>query len=66
MHEAEHSRTEAFVLRVWLEPFGDDVEGGEWRGELKRVRDGTSRYFRGMDGMTETLRELLGLEPGEA
>lgn len=68
MHEGvpEHAITEAFVLRVWLEPFGENAEGGEWRGELQRVRDGRSRYFRGLDQMAETLRELLGIEPGEA
>lgn len=50
-------RSHFFTLRIWSEPLEDDRV--EWRGKLKYVPDGDSRYFRGWDTLVHHLRDFL-------
>lgn len=48
-----------FILRVWLEHGAGEEGRDEWRGELRRVPDGTRAYFRTIEQLPPVLLEVL-------
>ena len=53
-----------FILKLWIEPNGADEAGGEWRGEIAQVTSDQVLYFRGIEGITPTVRRMLARVPG--
>jgi hypothetical protein len=53
-----HPTTHLFTVRIWEE----DLGGGqiEWRGGLRHVLSGDTRYFRDWPALVAHLREMLG------
>lgn len=62
MGEAQRSRTDLFMVRVWLEDLGNGKT--EWRGQVKQVMSGEVRYFREWSVLIMILQEMLA-EPEE-
>jgi hypothetical protein len=55
---SEPPLSQTYILRVWLEP-GADGGAGEWRGELKQVPGGATKYFRTWDALPALLRQVV-------
>lgn len=53
----QESHSHLFTLRIWAETMGGDQE--EWRGKLKYVPSGESRYFREWEMLIELLKDHL-------
>ena len=57
--------THLFMVRVWLEPLGDDQT--EWRGKVSHVLSGELHYFRAwcelMDHMLNMIEAQSPDEP---
>lgn len=45
-----------FTLRLWQEPVGDRLE---WRGEIKNVSNGETRYFREWHSLIALISRML-------
>ena len=50
--------TAILTLRLWREPLGNDRS--EWRGEIKHLTTGETRYFRRWEEIVELLPAMLG------
>jgi hypothetical protein len=46
-----------FTLRLWAEEMGDDQT--EWRGEVRHVTSGETRYFREWSTLVTLLLAML-------
>ena len=46
-----------FIVRLWIEGTGDDKTG--WRGQVRYVLSGETRYFRDWLTLIEHLQEML-------
>lgn len=46
-----------FVVRLWTEGAGDDKAG--WRGQVRHVLSGETRYFRDWPTLVNHMREML-------
>ena len=57
MSGATPAQAHSFVLRLWAEPGGGDVE--ELRGEIRHVPSGATAYFRRLEGVAAALRKVL-------
>lgn len=55
--KSEGSPSVLFTLRFWYESLGE--ERGEWRGEVKNLDSGETRYFRQWDEIADLLPEML-------
>ncbi len=55
--QPERFTSELFTLRLWNEPLGRGQS--EWRGEIKNLASGETRYFRYWDEVVDLLREML-------
>ena len=53
----QHRRQQLFTLRLWLETTADGQ--AEWRGQLKHVQSGETRYFRDWAKLAQWLEEML-------
>ena len=60
---ARQSDSNSFVLRLWLEPAGEDSP--EWRWQVQHVQSGEQRYFRSLTDILDFVAESTGLEPPE-
>ncbi len=47
-----------FVVRLWPEPSVTEEGGFEWRGEIRHVTTGETRYFRRLSGLLAVLTEF--------
>jgi chemotaxis methyl-accepting protein methylase len=52
-----HSRSHLFALRIWQEDLGDGQ--AEWRGQVRHVTSGETRYFRKWSALVALLQEVL-------
>ena len=50
----EATQSHLFTLRIWLEALGDGRL--EWRGQLKHLPTGETRYFREWSQLQELIR----------
>ena len=50
-------RSHLFTLRLWAEEMGDDQT--EWRGEVRHVTSGETRYFRDWATLVTLLLAML-------
>jgi hypothetical protein len=55
-----------FILRVWQERGAGEGGSDEWRGELRRVPDGSQSFFRTLATIPPLLARLLAgtTDPG--
>ena len=51
----------SFVLRLWLEPFGNGSP--EWRWKVHHVQSGEERYFRSLNDVQEFVAECARVAP---
>ncbi len=58
---AKQNDGNSFVLRLWLEPAGEDSP--EWRWQVQHVQSGEQRYFRSLTAILDFVAERTGLEP---
>ncbi len=49
--------THLFTVRMWAEAL--DRERAEWRGQVRHVTSGETRYFRDWPALLAFLREML-------
>jgi len=49
--------THLFTIRMWAEALGKDH--AEWRGQVRHVTSGETRYFRDWPALVAFLREVL-------
>ena len=65
--ELEMTVAEAFtcVVRIWREPATVAGEQPEYRGEIKDVMSGETRYFRLMDGLIASILAFIERRDGE-
>ncbi len=54
---SERPSSVLFTLRLWHESLGHGQ--GEWRGEMKNLVSGETRYFRHWNEIVELLPEML-------
>lgn len=49
------------IVRLWPEPreMGGREGESEWRGEIRHVPSGAQAYFRGLDGLAATIRDII-------
>jgi hypothetical protein len=52
-----HPLSHAFTLTVWREKV--DVDQTEWRGQLKHILTGDTRYFRNWSKLISQLQLML-------
>ena len=57
--ERYESSVHTFVVKVWLEPSELAESQGEWRGEVRHVLSGETRYFRTLQNVAPSMQELL-------
>ncbi len=50
-----------FMLRLWPEEVAADQF--EWRGEVKKLADGQTRYFRDWPALVDWIGQMLEEEP---
>jgi hypothetical protein len=55
--EARHRRSHLFTVRLWPEALGDGR--AEWRGEVRYVSSGETRYFRDWPTLVALFLEML-------
>ena len=55
--EQEQHRSYLFTLRLWPEALGDGQ--AEWRGQVRHVTSGETRYFRDWSTLVTFLLEVL-------
>ncbi len=55
--KSERLPTALFTLRLWHESL--DCGRGEWRGEIKNLASGETRYFRHWNELVDLLPKLL-------
>ncbi len=63
--DATESRhySELFTVRLWHEPLGQGRS--EWRGQVRHVLSGETRYFRDWPMLVACMQEMLGSNPPE-
>jgi hypothetical protein len=55
--EQKHPSSHLFTLRFWPEALGDDQN--EWRGQVRYVTSGETRYFRDWEVLVAFLQASL-------
>lgn len=56
-------RSHLFTLRIWSESLGQGQ--AEWRGQVRHVTSGQTRYFREWPKLLAFLQETLPILEGE-
>ncbi len=63
--ETQNPRTHVFIVRLWNESLDQDTS--EWRGQVKHVPSGNTRYFLEWVALVEYLKAMLaGAEEDES
>jgi hypothetical protein len=55
--EQQHPSSHLFTLRLWPEALGDSQS--EWRGQVRHVTGGETRYFRDWEVLVAFLQASL-------
>ena len=53
------SQVHSFVIKLWLEQSGDDVNRIVWRGYITHVPDGERRYLKKVSDVTDFIDGYL-------
>jgi hypothetical protein len=53
----EHHHSQLFTLRLWPEALGDGQ--AEWRGQVRHLPSGETRYFREWPALVAFLQHML-------
>ena len=57
MDESQDHRSQLFTLRLWPEALGDGQ--AEWRGQVRHLASGETRYFREWPALIAFLQDVL-------
>ena len=55
--QEQHPDSHLFTLRLWPEALGDGQR--EWRGQVRHITGGETRYFRDWDVLVDFLQASL-------
>jgi len=58
--EETYPRSHLFTVRLWSEALGDGQ--AEWRGQVRHVASGETRYFRDWTSLAALCLEMLSRE----
>ena len=61
----EPRRPHTLIVRIWPEPREIEGHQGEWRGEVRHVPSGAAAFFRGLEALGETVREMIEPQGGQ-
>lgn len=59
--DKQPSLVHSFIVKLWMEEFGDEFTKGIWRGHITHVPDGERRYLKRLTDIDDFIRQY-GIE----
>ena len=51
------STVQSFIVKLWLDEFGDEMGRDVWRGHITHVPDGQRRYLKRLSDIDDFIRD---------